>query len=173
MKKFVVAMVLAIVGLALTHPSQAASLPPAAQLGYWDETTATFTPLITPKVAPNPNTVITASGTVVAKITLHLESAIGTDADIGCTVSIGESDASFSNSASASGSIVRSSATLGTATITIPYEWTIVGPSEPVSIGVGCSIFSSTSRTITFFGVAGFTVPASPSTTTRNLTASM
>ncbi len=99
MKNFVVALVLAVVGLALPHPSQAAGAI-AGIPGYYDTTTGTFVPMVVPKVVPLAS--VARTGTVKVSITLSVEAAIGADEPISCQASISAFDASFDNSASVS-----------------------------------------------------------------------
>ncbi len=174
MKNFIVALVLAAVGLALLHPSQAAGAIIGIP-GYYDQATQTFVPMVVPKVVPLIS--VARTGTVKVTITLSIEAAIGTDEPITCQASIFASDASFDNSASATGLVVRSGAT-GTVTMPIPYDWTMVATGELATLSVSCSEgegFSAggVGHSISFT-VPGFTVPATAGTiTTKTLAASM
>jgi hypothetical protein len=172
MKNFVVALILAVVGLALPHPSQAAGAITGIP-GYYDPATGTFAPMVTKAV---PLASVSRTGTFKAIITINIESAIGTFEPITCSASIMSSDASFNNSASASGLVVRTGAT-GTVTIMIPYNWTMAITGEQATVSVNCSEGSFSTGGITrsiFFVVPGFTVPATAGTvTTKTLTAAM
>jgi hypothetical protein len=172
MKNFVVALILAVVGLALPHPSQAAGAVTGVP-GYYNPATGTFAPMVT-KIVPLAS--VSRTGTFKAIITLNIESAIGTFEPITCSASIMSSDASFDNSASASGLVVRTGAT-GTVTIMIPYNWTMAATGEQATVSVNCSEGTFSTGGITrsiFFVVPGFTVPAAPNTvTTKSLSAAM
>jgi hypothetical protein len=174
MKNLIVALVLAAVGLALLHSSQAAGAIIGIP-GYYDQATQSFVPMVVPKVVPLVS--VARTGTVKVTITLSVEAAIGTDEPITCQASIFASDASFDNSASATGLVVRSGVT-GTVTMPIPYDWTMVATGELATLSVSCSEgegFSAggVGHSISFT-VPGFTVPATPGTiTTKTLAASM
>lgn len=173
MKNLVVALVLAVVGLALPHPSQATSAP-AGIPGYYNPATGTFAPLTIKQV---PFASVSRTGTFEAVITLTIESAIGADEPITCNVGISSFDVSFSNSASATGLIVRTGAT-GKVTVTIPYDWTMAATGEQAMVSVTCNEGSgfgtgSVEHSLTFT-VPGFTVPSTAGVlTTKDLTASM
>lgn len=174
MKTFVVLLVLAVVGLALPRPTQAAGAIIGIP-GYYDQATGTFVPMVTPKVMPLVS--VARTGTVKITITLGIEAAIGTDEPISCQASISASDASFDNSASASGLVVRSGAR-GTVTMLIPYNWTMAASGELANLSVNCIEGSSFSTGgvghSIFFTVPGFTVPAGPgAVTTKTLAASL
>jgi hypothetical protein len=86
---------------------------------------------VTPKVAPLVS--VARTGTVRVVITLTIESAISTQDPINCQAGISADDASFYNSASTSGTIVRGTTT-GTLTLAIPYDWTMAAPeNKPTS----------------------------------------
>jgi hypothetical protein len=175
MKTFAMVLVLAVTALfALPHPSQAAGAIMGIP-GYYDTTTSTFVPMVTPKVLPL-TAPITRMGTVKVIITLNVEPAIGTDTPISCTASVSASDASFENSASATGLVSRTG-TAGTLTILIPYNWTMVASGETAMLSVNCSESGGFSaggigRSV-FFTAASFAVPATTTTTTKSFTASM
>ncbi len=84
MKNFVVVLVLAVVGLALPHPSQAAGVMMGVP-GYYDPTTSTFVPIVTPKTFPLAT--VTRTGTFKLTVTLSIEPAIGVDEPITCQAS--------------------------------------------------------------------------------------
>jgi len=172
MKILVMALTLAAVEFALPHSGEAAG---AARLvpGYYNPANGTFVPMVTksPAVAP-----ITRTGTVKISITLSLEAGVGTDESISCQASIGAFDASFENSASTSGVVVRSGAK-GTVVLTIPYDWTMAAANEMVTITTSCSEGSFSAGGVghsIIFTVPGFAVPTKAGTvTTKSLTASM
>jgi hypothetical protein len=163
MKNFIAAVAL-VVGLALPHLSQAASVPAGAQLGYFDQTTATFKPLITPKVVPASSVVRT--GTVKVTITLTLQSVIGPESGVSCGAGIGAFDASFDNTAGASNVPVVISGSTGTVTITIPYAWTMAASGEQATVSANCNEFATVDRFLTFI-LPGFVVPTAPGTVTK------
>ncbi|HEV3113596.1 MAG TPA: hypothetical protein VGY99_24180 [Candidatus Binataceae bacterium] len=173
MKNLVVALVLAIVALALPYPTQATSAP-AGIPGYYNAATGTFSPL-TIKQVPLA-AVVSRTGTFEAVITLTIESAIGIDEPITCTASISSFDPSFTNSASATGLVVRTGAT-GKVTITIPYDWTMAATGESATVSVNCSESEfgtgSAGHSMSFAGFT-FTVPTTAGTVTiKDLTASL
>jgi hypothetical protein len=173
MKNFSVAFAVAAAVLALPHSGEAAETAKAVP-GYYSPATGTFAPMVTksPAVAP-----VARTGTVKISITLSIEAAVGTDQSISCQASIGAFDASFDNSASASGVVARSGAK-GTVVLTIPYDWTMKASGEMVTISSSCSEGSGftaggVGHSITFT-VPGFAVPTKAGTiTTKSLTASM
>jgi hypothetical protein len=173
MKNFVVALVLAVVGLALPHPSHAAGVTTGIP-GFYDPATGAFAPMVTKVV---PLVTVARTGTVKVVITLNIEAAIGTYEPITCQASINSFDASFTNMASAAGLVVRTGAT-GTVTITIPYNWKMAAAGEQATVSANCSEgngFSpgGVSHSISFT-VPGFTVPTANGTiTTKSLSASM
>jgi hypothetical protein len=173
MKNFVVVLVLAVVGLALPHPSQAAGVMMGVP-GYYDPTTSTFVPIVTPKTFPLAT--FTRTGTFKLTVTLSIEPAIGVDEPITCQASISTFDASFTNSASTTGLIVRSGAK-GTLTMPIPYNWTTAAAGETATVTVNCSENSFGAGGIGHsisFTVPGFVVPSTPNAvTTKSLTGSM
>jgi hypothetical protein len=71
-------------------------------------------------------------------LTLTIESAIGTDLNIGCSSSIGTFDASLANSASASVVAVRSGGK-AICMLMIPYEWTVAKAGETVTVSLSAS----------------------------------
>jgi hypothetical protein len=172
MKNFGMALAFAAV-LALPHSGEAAGTVEAVP-GYYNPMTGTFAPMVTksPAVAP-----VTRTGTVKISITLGIEAAIGTGEPITCQASIGVFDASFNNSASASGVVARSGGK-GTVVLTIPYEWTMAASGEMVTISSSCTEGSGfdvggVGHTISFT-VPGFAVPAKAgAVTTKSLRASM
>lgn len=173
MKKFVVLLVLAVVGLVLPYPSQGASAP-AGIPGYFNPATGTFAPL-TIKQVPLA-AAVSRTGTFEAVITLSIESAIGIDEPITCTANISSFDPSFTNSASATGLVVRTGAT-GKVTITIPYDWTMAATGEQATVTVNCSESEfgagSAGHSMSFAGFT-FTVPTTAGTLTiKDLTASL
>jgi hypothetical protein len=174
MKNLVIILVLAVAALA-PHLSQAADATKGIP-GFYDPTTATFMPLVVPKAVPLAK--VNRTGTVKISITLNIEAAIGTDEPISCDATISTFDSSFTNSASASATVVRSSLTSGSLTLSIPYDWTLANATETASVGTNCSEsggFSagSVGHSIAFT-VPGFTVPTKPGTvTTINLTGSL
>jgi len=169
-KNLVIALVLVIVGFALPNPSRAAGAN-MGTLGYWDPTTSTFVPMLTPKVLPLASPV-TRTGTVKVNITLSIESSIGTDQAISCSASILSSDASFFNQASTDGIVVRSGAT-GTVTMTIPYLWTMAATGELANVFASCNVENFSTGSITrfiTFTVPGFVVPVTAGAiTTKSL----
>lgn len=174
MKNLVIALVLTVVGLAFANPSRAAGANMGI-LGYWDPTTSSFVPALTPKVVPLAAPV-TRTGTVKVNITLNIESSIGTYDGISCSSAIFSFDSSFSNDASTSGSVLRSGAT-GTITMTIPYLWTMAASGELANVSANCDAESSSNgvvfRSISFT-VPGFVVPVTAgAVTTVNLKGSM
>jgi hypothetical protein len=173
MKNFVVVLMLAIAVLALPYPSQAASAPKGIP-GYFNPATGTFAPL-TIYQAPL-GTAVVRTGTVNIAITLSIESSIGIGEPISCNASISSFDASFSNSASASGLVIRTGTT-GKVTIPIPYDWTMAATGEQATISVSCDEGSFGTGAIGHtlsFTVPALTVPAKAGTvTTKSLVASM
>ena len=173
MKNFVMALALATVGLVVPHSGKAAGAVRAVP-GYYDPATGAFAPLVAKVRAAAP---VTRTGTVKITITLNIEAAIGTDEPISCQASIGAFDPSFSNSASASNVVVRSGAK-GTATLVIPYDWTMAASGEMVTISSSCTEGSGfdaggVGHSVSF-SVAGFAVPsAAGAVTVKSLTASM
>ena len=99
MKTFVMALVLAAVEFALPHSGQAAGAVRPVP-GYYNPATGTFVPMVTKSLAAAP---VTRTGTVKINITLSIEPAIGADEPISCQASLTTIDASFDNSASATG----------------------------------------------------------------------
>jgi hypothetical protein len=103
-------------------------------------------------------------------VTLGIEAAIGTDNPITCQASISTSDASFDNSASATGLVVRSGSK-GTLTLPIPYNWTMAAAGEFATVTVNCSEGSGFTTGAVghsiFFTVPGFVVPAAPGAITK------
>jgi hypothetical protein len=172
MKNLVMALTLAAVEFALPHSGEAAGAARPVP-GYYNPANGTFVPMVTksPAVAPT-----TRTGTVKISIALSLEAAIGADEPISCQASISAFDASFDNSASTSGVVVRSGAK-GTVVLIIPYDWTMAAANEMVTITTSCSEGSSGTGGVghsIFFTVAGFPVPAKAGTvTTKSLTASL
>jgi hypothetical protein len=173
MKNFGMAPALATTVLSLPHSGEAAGTVKAVP-GYYNPMTGTFAPMVTKSPAAAQ---VARTGTVKISITLAIEAAIGTDEAISCQASIGAFDASFDNSASASGVVTRSGAK-GTVVLTIPYDWTLASATEMVTISSSCSEGSGfdaggTGHSITFT-VPGFAVPAKAGTvTTKSLSASM
>jgi hypothetical protein len=173
MKSFVAALPIVVFALMLSHPSQAAG-PIMGIPGYYDPATSRFVPMYTPKVTPL--TSVVRTGTVKVVVTLSIESSIGTDEAIVCNATISSDDASFFNSASDSGEIVRSGST-GTLTMSIPYSWTMAATGERANVTVSCDVENfntgGISRSIDFI-VPGFVVPVTAGTvTTESLSASM
>lgn len=166
-KSFAVTLTLAAIGIVVPYSIDAADAGSSAKgiLAY---------PMVTKAPAASS---VSRTGTVKIVITLAIESAIGTDEPISCSASISTSDASFDNSANATGTIVRSGAT-GTATLTIPYDWTMATSGEQATLSVNCSegngyTSGGVSHSIYFAGSA-FTVPHTNGTvTTKDLSASM
>jgi hypothetical protein len=173
MRRIVLTLILAVIGLALPHPSQAAGAVMGVP-GFYDQATGTFVPMVVPKVVPLVS--VARTGTVKIIITLSIEAAIGPFQPITCQASIFASDVSFDNSASASGFVVRSGAK-GTLTMLIPYNWTMVANGELASMSVNCSDNSFNTGGVGHsigFTVPGFIVPATAGAiTTKTLAASM
>jgi len=156
------ALVLATSGLGLTYSAMAADAPGAVKAP----------PFVTKTPAAS---TVTRSGTVKIVITLSVESAIGADEAITCSVSIAADDASFLNSASSAGTIVRSGSS-GTLTLPIPYNWTMAAAGETATVSTTCSegaFESGVGHSIYFVG-SSFVVPATAGTvTTVDLSASI
>ncbi len=173
MKKFVMALAFATIGFAVPHAGKAAGAVRAVP-GYYDPATGAFMPMVSKVLAAAP---VTRTGTVKITITLNIEASIGTDQAISCQASLSTFDASFSNSASASNVVVRSGAK-GTATLVIPYDWTMAASGEMVTISSSCTEGSGYSaggvgHTVSFV-VPGFAVPVTAgAVTTKTLTASL
>jgi hypothetical protein len=175
MKKFAVVLVLAVAALGLPYPAARAATAAPGIPGYYNPLTGSFTPLIVKSVPLA--TPVSRIGTVQIAITLTVESAIGIGDPITCNASIISFDSSFSNTASATGLIVRTGTT-GKVTIVIPYDWTMAATGESATVSVSCNEGTSfeaggIGRTITFT-VPGFVVPATAGAlTVKSLTASM
>ena len=175
MKNLIVAGLLTVIVLALPHPSQASG-PVIGVPGYYDPATSTFVPMVAPKAIPLATFVRT--GTVKVVIMLSIEPAIGTDEAISCQATLQAADASFENSASATGLVVRTGSA-GSLTMSIPYQWTMAASGEPATITVNCtegneSFTPGAVGHSIFFTAAPFTVPATAgAVTTKTLSASM
>jgi hypothetical protein len=173
-KSFVSILALSAIGLVTPHLSNA-----GAVLGYFDPSTGSFVPTprspLVNKIPPQAP--VSATGTVKVVMALTIESAIGTDEAITCLASIAVDDASFENSASASGVVGRTGAK-GALTLSIPYDWTMAAAGEHVSVSITCTegaIYGASggvSHSITFVEVP-FVVPATGTTTTINATATI
>jgi hypothetical protein len=124
--------------------------------GVLDPTTGVFTTV--PMTVPAASSTI--SGTVKVVLNLTLDSAIGSDETITCTVSISTYDTSYINSASAAIDAVRSGRK-ATCTLVIPYEWTVAKAGETVSITLGAGAGGSGVGIDRAFGrtLAAFNLP--------------
>ena len=172
MKNFIVGALFGTISLMAFHGGEASAAPGIA--GYLNPATGTFTPYIqkVPAAAP-----VATTGTVTVAISLNIEAAIGADEPISCSVSISTYDTSFGNSASSTGIIARSGAK-GSATIAIPYQWTMKATGEMANVSASCTEGSSYSAGgighSVSFTVPGFVVPTKPATVTKiSLAASM
>jgi len=167
MNKSFVTLALSAIGLLVPYSSDAAGAVPGSS-------TAQPNPIVPKVAAVSP---VTRTGTVKVVVTLAIESAIGADEPITCSASISASDASFDNEATTSNVLVRSGST-GTATLTIPYDWTMAATGESAQVSLSCSEGSSfntggVSHSIYFTG-STFVVPVTAGTvTTLSKSASM
>jgi hypothetical protein len=178
MKNFVVAAALSAAGFVVSYSGSAADTVRGVP-GFLDPSTGNFTPAAASPIVTKviPAAAVARTGTVKVVITLAIESAIGTDESISCSASFFATDASFDNTASATTLVVRTGAT-GTATMTIPYDWTMAVTGEPATISVNCTEGNGFSaggvgHSISFVTPA-FVIPAVNGTvTTKTLSASM
>jgi len=180
MKNFAVTLALSAIGFVVLYSTNATG---AAVPGYFDESTGRFVPAqarqsaATPMVMKTPaSDPVTRTGTFKIIITLGIDSAIGMDEPIICAVNVSNSDASYNNQASTSTYVVRTSATTGTATLTIPYEWTMAEVGEAADISASCNQGQSSGGVyhfVSFEQQLVIAVPASGTTTTKTLSASI
>jgi hypothetical protein len=174
MKNFVVAAALSAIGFVVSFSGKAADTVRSVSGSTESLTPPVASPMLTKVI---PAAAVGRTGTVKVVINLAIESAIGSDEFITCTASVFATDASFDNSASASTLVVRTGAT-GTATMTIPYDWTMAASGEPATMSVSCTEGNGYSaggvgHSISFVTPA-FVVPVVNGTvTTKTLSASM
>jgi hypothetical protein len=153
--------------------------------GYFDPTSGAFTPISQPLVAAGLSAAAAAAaatpstGKFVVNFTIAIKSSIPTTYPISCSVntSTHEFDASYNALLfleSASVVAIRSSATLATCSVTIPYSWTLLSPAtDKVTLDYSISAFTSTgiqTRSSTS-NIGIIPVPANTVTTTKTVSA--
>jgi hypothetical protein len=99
--------------------------------GFLNPSTGVFTsrPVLTPAAAA-----ISATATITISFTVKINTAIPIAQTITCSGTISSFDSSFSNSAFGQSNVVKSSATAGTCTITIPYIWQIAAATTMMNV---------------------------------------
>ncbi|MBY6241711.1 hypothetical protein [Methylosinus sp. Sm6] len=126
--------------MALTVPlfasaSHAGESAPAIA-GFLNPQTGAFTPrlALTPAAAP-----VAAAATLTVTFTVKINSSIPRAQPITCALNISSYDASFANYATADSYVVKSSASAGTCTVSIPYIWQIATTATTMNLHPGVS----------------------------------
>ena len=134
--------------------------------GYLNPSTGVFTtrPALTPAASS-----VVAKATINITFTVILDSTIPLSQTVTCSASLSSFDNSFINSASAENNVVKSSASAGTCTISIPYVWEILSTSTPMSVNVSVSTSSGYSAGITRNASKTIASFAVPTTGTKNI----
>lgn len=120
--------------------------------GYLDLSTGVFSPRL---ASPPPATAVPRTGVVTITITVAMDSAIPLEQTVTCNAGLSSFDSSFTNTAGAQSTVVKSSKTVGKCVLTIPYVWEVAAATTNMS--VTASITSGTSFGIGSVGHTGST----------------
>jgi hypothetical protein len=145
-----------LAGLVFPFASQAADAVQGIP-GYLNPSTGVFSarPALTPAAAA-----IAATGKIVVTINLTFDSKIPLAQIVTCSVSISSIDSSFTNNASASDIVVKTSASAGSCKVAIPYIWEIASASTMMNVSVDVNTNTPNLFHEASFTAAPFAVPS-------------
>jgi len=160
MKRFALAAAgAALIGsaLLLPVPTDAQNSPPGVP-GYLNPRTGLFTarPVLLPAAAG-----LQKSGTIIVTITATLGSNIPSIAPVACVVDVSTSDSEFTNSAFASGVLVRLGKG-GTCRISVPFIFQVASAATTMNVFVSITASTPTLPPLTYDAStsASFPVPS-------------